>query len=311
LFMASKSPNFHMTDNDMNVMHANNASIYDENGQLSITDPTTGMVVKRRPTVNDLSVNVKPFDAQRKMQFDKQLTGDIKPDVNIDTTNIKKDPTTGQLLVNTTTAYSPQSIKAIADKVPTKFDPYSPEYVNYDNQLSALHQPGHEKDIDQLNQAYQKIYGATNKDGSPNIIDSPEKLAQADIIMSKSAAGKTEQKFVKDLPAQQQFQINKMIEQSRLSEGRQKRVYDYKEKGGNAAIGTDNDILGYYTKTFPTTNETNINNLNPNEPFFQSSKDVNQYVDASKIDAAHMDIITNKGLGAQPLTLPSGQKVFK
>src|SRR6185312_13170398 len=102
LFMASKSPNFHMTDNDMNVMHANNASIYDENGQLPITDPTTGMVVKRRPTVNDLSVNVKPFDAQRKMQFDKQLTGDIKPDVNIDTTNIKKDPTTGQLLVNTT-----------------------------------------------------------------------------------------------------------------------------------------------------------------------------------------------------------------
>jgi hypothetical protein len=309
LFMAAKSPNFHMTDNDMNVMHANNSSIYDENGQIPITDPTTGMIVKRRPTANDLSVNVRPFDAQRKMQFDKQLTGDIKPDVNIDATNIKKDPTTGQLIVNTTTAYSPQKIKSIADNVPAKFDPYSPEYVNYDNQLSALHQPGHENDLAQMNQAYQKIYGATDANGNPNIIDSPEKLAQADIIISKSAGGKTEQKLVKDLPAQQQFQINKMYQQSQMSEGRQKRVYDYKEKGGKAAIGADNDILGYYSKNFPATNDAVT--VNPTAPNFASTKDNNKYVDASKIDAAHNDIITNKDLGAQPLTLPDGKKVYK
>lgn len=198
----NNSGRWHPTDLDQIEGHQLSKSNYDPTRMITENDPESGLPITREPSISHLSLNIPEFDAQKQIQFEKNVTGQIKPDTVSDEKNARVDKATGEIYIPQITAYTPEKIKSIADNV--RINPRTPEGVYYENKLTELAKIPNA--LDQVSKAYQQVYGAADAQGNPNIVDTPQKLAQADIILKKQAAGQTKEKLVSDWQTKQRLQ---------------------------------------------------------------------------------------------------------
>lgn len=237
------------TDNDMNETHNLSKSIYDPTRLVNENDPTTGMPITREPSVNNLSVNVPAYDANKESQFSKSAIGGVKTGKTYDESNARVDKKTGEIYLPYKEGYTPEAMKSIADNAGRAASvKNTPANVYYD----------HLKDdanfVSSANPAYQSVYGKTNPDGSENIIDTPQKAAAADYLIKSAQSGKTGEDKVTDWQTKQrlgqQFGMNKMYANDALIRGRQQLGLKYREAASDynraATSGEQEGILNKY-----------------------------------------------------------------
>jgi|ERR1039457_3468837 hypothetical protein len=257
------------TDNDHMVLDTYEKSIYNPDRTIDRPDPVTGVKVTKEPNLQtDLSLGLPPLDSKSLDQFNKNNSTGIKQDMTYDPKTIQKDPATGKLIVNEQFGYSPDKIKAAADRVPDKLNPYTREGAGFENMLTQIHQDPTSEAVKRYNDAFQSVYGKTDKDGNPNIVDTPSKLAKANLILDMQSQGGVRQKMVTDLPAQQQFQLTKMAKQqeyrqadirlsSNLTEGR--ADYNRAQNSGEQ----DQVLNNFFNKAYDAgTNDVNGKQVN-------------------------------------------------
>lgn len=188
------------TDSDMNETHNLSKSIYDPTRLVNENDPTTGMPITREPSVNNLSVNVPAYDANKESQFSKSAIGGVKTGKTYDESNARVDKKTGEIYLPYKEGYTSEAMKSIADNAGRAASvKNTPANVYYD----------HLKDdanfVSTANPAYQSVYGKTNPDGSENIIDTPQKAAAADYLIKSAQSGKTGEDKVTDWQTKQRL----------------------------------------------------------------------------------------------------------
>lgn len=132
---------------------------------------------------------------------------------------IKRDPATGQVIRGFTEEYSPNQIKQIsANAARSVLD--NPDYGNYyQHKYESLKEPEYE----QLNKAFQSVYGSTiklNGQTMPNYIDSPEEVAAAEAIIQAQSLAKKGEEAVLDRELANQRSVNKIYINDGLIRGR-------------------------------------------------------------------------------------------
>ncbi|HEY8659878.1 MAG TPA: hypothetical protein VIM07_04425 [Chitinophagaceae bacterium] len=247
------------TDADFNEVHQLSKSIYDKTRQITEQDPTSGLPITRDPSVSNLSVNYPAFDATKQMQFDKNVVGGIKPEKTYNEKNARVDKTTGEIFLPFNESYSPEKIKTIADNA-GKINLRSPEGIHYTQQLNEL-----AKNPDALETAsklYQSVYGKTNTDGNPNLVDTPQKVAQTEQIMKLQQAGKSGEEKVTDWQTKQRLQNQFAKEQQArsISAGYNKQQYGFEHTDKNKL--SDDEINKYVTDGVDAVTSGDDNKIN-------------------------------------------------
>jgi hypothetical protein len=130
----------------------------------------------------------RPFGTKEQTDAFKSATEGIKPSKSYDETKARPDKLTGQVFVPYSESYTPDQVKKVADKYGELASESKPMQNHYWNQL---HDPQIYQDY---NAAYQSVYGAKDKFGMANIVDTPVKAAKAAaIINAKVPTGQGEE----------------------------------------------------------------------------------------------------------------------
>lgn len=167
-------------------------------------------------TYGDIPSAVPAFDPGKQSQFFTAAFGKAKPTYRED--KARRDDITDTIFVPK--EYTDDDVKSIAENTLNVYYGDKSAQKHYKNQLS------NESWMKGANEAFKSVYGDTNPDGSENIINTPEKAAQADAIMRAKLSG--EEVEVKDIQKAQQFK-NKMLEkrqkfQQQLQDKRQAAI---------------------------------------------------------------------------------------
>lgn len=223
----NNSGHWNPTDADKDEAHQLSKSIYDNSRMITEGDEVSGLPITREPSINKLSTNYPAFDANKQSQFSKNVIGEIKP--KYDESKARFDSKSGEIFLPKN--YSQEDIKKIADNV-GKINTRSSAGIFYEGQLHELAK--NPAALDQATKVYQSVYGRVDKDGNPNLVDTPQKVAQADYIVKAMQAG-GEEKITDGLLKQRLSQKFAKEQQARAiaaANTRQQRSFDFRDSKG-------------------------------------------------------------------------------
>lgn len=270
------------TDSDMEETHSLSKSIYDPSRLVNDSDPITGLPVTREPSVNNLSVNVPAFDAQKESQFSKSAVGGVKTGKVYDEKNARVDKTTGEIYLPFKESYTPEAVKSIADNAANVAGvKNTPANVYYDHLKDD-----HNFAVSAL-PAYQSVYGKTNPDGSENMIDTPQKAAAADYIIKSAQSGKEGEEKVTDWKTKQrlsqEFGMKKMYandalikNRMQLGQGLKKAMVDYRVAKDS---GEQDGVLNKFIHTAHDAGTNKFNGTTVNEISLGGNKYQGKFID--------------------------------
>lgn len=277
---------------DMEEGHNISKSIYDTSRNITQNDPVSGLPITRKPNVSSLSVYRPPFDAKKQSEFYKNAKGDMKPDEIPDQSQATFDKQTNQWSYPVTSSFGKDKLAAIANN--TKLQPDTTEYDGYEDQLNELAK--NPAALNEVSKTYQKVYGAVDENGNPNLVNTPEKLAKADNIMKASSEGVTKYKTATDPREKEQFELLKMKKQNDYITNRE-------EKFGTPTAGT-----GYLSD--------NVANAVGEDQEVPGMVGKQKVIYTDKIDPERLDLIkgrdpSKKQYGVQPLVQDIGNGKYR
>lgn len=207
-------------DDDIHVLDKIGRSIYDPTSYKEDEVSEYGL--------GDLSPAVPQFDVNRQNQFWTAATRGLSPNKKYDEANIRRDAITGNAIVPFTESFNDEQIKQIGANARSliRGDKSAAKY--YGKMLSDV---DHFGDWQRLNKQYQSVYG------DKSFADTPEKLAEADIILRAKQPQKTGEELRLDREAANKNAIDRLKLQDTLIRGRQRA-------SASAQPGTVNDVYG-------------------------------------------------------------------
>lgn len=172
----------------------------------------------------DLSPSVPDFDAKKQNELWTTASRGIKPGRVFDEANMRLDKTTGKAFVPYKEVYSPDQIKKISDDAAdiVAGDKSARKYYN-----KIIENPQSEQ-WKKLDTAYKKVYG------NATIVDTPQKAAQADLIIKASGVFDAGEQAITDQDAAWQRSMARMAYNSNLiaaralekAEAKPETIYD-------------------------------------------------------------------------------------
>lgn len=157
-------------DDDVKVLDKVRLSIYDDKSRKDDGSEYT---------FADIPSAVPDFDPNSQTQFWTAAFGKAKP--KYVESKVRKDKATGELFLPL--EYTDDDIKEVANNTLSIYYGDKKAQKYYKDQLA------NPTWLKNANDAYQSIYGDKNPDGTDNIVDTPEKAAQADAIVKARLAG--------------------------------------------------------------------------------------------------------------------------
>ena len=180
------------TDNDFNIMHALESPIGSPQSMITVPDPATGIPKQVPASIDYLSPNTPPISETQKNAAVKGALGGNKPIPSVDKGVL--DPNTGFTKYTTTYGYTPATLQNASSNFANEM---TRSYSGLTEYKKLAEDPN---SIDALNKSYQSVYGATDANGKPNIVDNPYKAAQADFI-SRNQGQLSQLSTFKETPA--------------------------------------------------------------------------------------------------------------
>lgn len=207
-FELLKAGKLKLTDDDMDIVHRKGLSIYDPQRK-----DNTG----NEPDLMKLSFTHE-FTPLQETQMYNNATKGIPKNKIPDQTNQRNDKATGMIYTPYSKGFNTGQVKNIADNFANSLTPDAKSHYE-----TLMKEP---QNYGTWTNAYQTVYGKTLPDGTPNLLDTPDKAAKAVAILHANAETETGEDKAPDLQARQAFSLKKQaiahqnsLENIRLSAG--------------------------------------------------------------------------------------------